>query len=257
MTVKVNGATTCEGRLARQYSHVKRRPDSHLQICDRLCELSCCTVLYSLHSHDLLMSLIRCSANEQAQRMNKKTIQPKDVLDAIVDIEFPFFLERLDAELQKYNAVQCDKRNSYRRKVREEQKTKSAAALAEAGLGSDAAEAGAGGKQGEEKTTVGTNGVPNITSPKRDEGEPSAKRVKGDDGAQVEDEDEEEDAPDEPEEEPQEDEAEVEEEEDDEDEAGEQFEDAKEDLAEDFLEERQGRDEDMEDEALDDGNDSD
>ncbi|KAI7651456.1 hypothetical protein KC318_g15684, partial [Hortaea werneckii] len=32
------------------------------------------------------------------------------------------FLPRLEAELKKYNDVQCDKRNTYRRKVKEEKK---------------------------------------------------------------------------------------------------------------------------------------
>jgi DNA polymerase epsilon subunit 3 len=39
------------------------------------------------------------SANEQARRMNKKTIQPKDVMDAIHEIEFDMFLPRLEGEL--------------------------------------------------------------------------------------------------------------------------------------------------------------
>jgi hypothetical protein len=40
-----------------------------------------------------------CSANEQARRLNKKTIQPKDVMDAIHEIEFDMFLPRLEGEL--------------------------------------------------------------------------------------------------------------------------------------------------------------
>jgi hypothetical protein len=39
------------------------------------------------------------SANEQARRLNKKTIQPKDVMDAIHEIEFDMFLPRLEGEL--------------------------------------------------------------------------------------------------------------------------------------------------------------
>ena len=68
--------------------------------------------------------LIGSSANENAQRLNKKTIQPKDVLDALADLEFAAFVPRCEGELQKYNTVQCDKRNTYRRRVKEEAKTK-------------------------------------------------------------------------------------------------------------------------------------
>lgn len=39
------------------------------------------------------------SANEHTIRQNKKTIMPKDVLEAITDIEFEDFLPRLEAEL--------------------------------------------------------------------------------------------------------------------------------------------------------------
>lgn len=180
------------------------------------------------------------SANEQAQRMNKKTIQPKDVLDAIDDIEFDAFLPRLEAELAKYNAVQCDKRNSYRRKVREEQKAKVDPA-----------------QEGEESAPLvavtGEAGVP-VVSPKRDgDLEPRAKKVRGEDGMEI---DEEEDAPDEPDVE--EEDVPDEDDDDDDDDGEETFEDAKEELAEDPLEEEsQARNRDMEDEALDDGHDSD
>ena len=59
--------------------------------------------------------------------MNKKTIHPKDVLEALQELEFEAFVPRCTAELEKYNAVQCDKRNTYRRKVREEAKAKAEA----------------------------------------------------------------------------------------------------------------------------------
>ncbi|CAD0096635.1 unnamed protein product [Aureobasidium vineae] len=60
-----------------------------------------------------------CS-NEYAQLGGKKTIQPADVIAALKENEFEHFIPRLEAELKKYNTVQCDKRNSYRRKIREE-----------------------------------------------------------------------------------------------------------------------------------------
>lgn len=64
------------------------------------------------------------TSNENAVRGGKKTIQPQDVLDAVKELEFEAFLPRLEAELQKYNAIQCEKRNSYRKKVREAAKAK-------------------------------------------------------------------------------------------------------------------------------------
>lgn len=64
------------------------------------------------------------TSNENAVRGGKKTIQPRDVLDAVKELEFEAFLPRLEAELQKYNAIQCEKRNSYRKKVREAAKAK-------------------------------------------------------------------------------------------------------------------------------------
>ncbi|OCK85946.1 histone-fold-containing protein [Lepidopterella palustris CBS 459.81] len=64
------------------------------------------------------------AANENAMRAGKKTIQPKDVLDAVKELEFDAFLPRLEAELKKYNDIQCEKRNSYRKKVREAAKAK-------------------------------------------------------------------------------------------------------------------------------------
>ncbi|KAF2422370.1 histone-fold-containing protein, partial [Tothia fuscella] len=73
-------------------------------------------------SATVFVNYLTAHANESAQRANKKTIQPKDVMDAIAEIEFDSFLPRLEGELTKYNAVQCDKRNTYRRKIRDEQK---------------------------------------------------------------------------------------------------------------------------------------
>ncbi|KAF2496019.1 histone-fold-containing protein [Lophium mytilinum] len=59
---------------------------------------------------------------ENTMRGGKKTINPKDVLDAVKELEFEAFLPRLEAELQKYNAIQCDKRNTYRKKIRDANK---------------------------------------------------------------------------------------------------------------------------------------
>lgn len=62
------------------------------------------------------------SAAENAARSNKKTVMPKDVFDAMQELEFESFLPRLEAEVQKFTSIQADKRNSYRKKVREEKK---------------------------------------------------------------------------------------------------------------------------------------
>jgi DNA polymerase epsilon subunit 3 len=70
------------------------------------------------------------SANDSAVRASKKTIQPRDVLSALEDLEFGHFIPRCEGELAKFQAIQCDKRNTYRRKVREEAKAKQAADLA-------------------------------------------------------------------------------------------------------------------------------
>ena len=78
-------------------------------------------------SATVFVNYLSAHANEKATRMNKKTIHPKDVLEALQELEFDTFVPRCAAELEKYNAVQCDKRNTYRRKVREEAKAKAEA----------------------------------------------------------------------------------------------------------------------------------
>jgi DNA polymerase epsilon subunit 3 len=47
---------------------------------------------------------------------------PKDVFDAMHELEFAFMLPRLEAEVTKFTSIQADKRNTYRKKVREEKK---------------------------------------------------------------------------------------------------------------------------------------
>jgi len=47
---------------------------------------------------------------------------PTDVYDAMQELEFDAFLPRLMAEVTKFTSIQADKRNSYRKKVREEKK---------------------------------------------------------------------------------------------------------------------------------------
>ncbi|KAF2638036.1 hypothetical protein P280DRAFT_471685 [Massarina eburnea CBS 473.64] len=65
--------------------------------------------------------LTSCAA-EFAARSNKKTVMPNDVFDAMHELEFEFMLPRLQAEVNKFTSIQADKRNTYRKKVREEKK---------------------------------------------------------------------------------------------------------------------------------------
>ncbi|CAO2650408.1 Nn.00g017000.m01.CDS01 [Neocucurbitaria sp. VM-36] len=65
--------------------------------------------------------LTSCAA-EHAQRSGKKTIMPQDVFSAMTELEFEFMLPRLEAEVTKFTSIQADKRNTYRKKVREEKK---------------------------------------------------------------------------------------------------------------------------------------
>ena len=81
------------------------------------------------------------SANDNTRLSSHKTITPKDVMDALREIEFDAFLPRLEKELSRYSEVQTDKRNSYRRKAREEK-------LSSAAVGPDATTAEVGGARG-------------------------------------------------------------------------------------------------------------
>ncbi|KAI5207485.1 histone-fold-containing protein [Aureobasidium subglaciale] len=91
-------------------------PTTNHDFADALLALSkSCTVF---------VNFLAANSNEYAQIAGKKTIQPADVMAALKENEFEHFIPRLEAELKKYNTVQCDKRNSYRRKIREEKASK-------------------------------------------------------------------------------------------------------------------------------------
>ncbi|KAF4510630.1 hypothetical protein G6O67_002506 [Ophiocordyceps sinensis] len=66
----------------------------------------------------LFISYLASHANEHTTNANKKTISPADVFKALDDTGFAFFRAPLEAEFAKYNAVQTEKRSSYRQKVR-------------------------------------------------------------------------------------------------------------------------------------------
>ena len=50
---------------------------------------------------------------------------PQDVFAAMKELEFDFMLPRLEAEVTKFTSIQADKRNTYRKKIREEKRAKS------------------------------------------------------------------------------------------------------------------------------------
>lgn len=49
---------------------------------------------------------------------------PTDVFGAMRELEFEFMLPRLEAEVNKFTSIQADKRNTYRKKIREEKRAK-------------------------------------------------------------------------------------------------------------------------------------
>ena len=99
------------------------------------------------------------SAVEHAERNGKKTVNPHDVFDALTQLEFDTFLPRLEAEVTKFTSIQADKRNTYRKKVREEKKTATASIAATAATTTAAAAAAAAAAA----TTTGTTAT--ATSP--------------------------------------------------------------------------------------------
>ncbi|KAF1835471.1 histone-fold-containing protein [Decorospora gaudefroyi] len=73
-------------------------------------------------SATVFVNYITNTAAEHALKSGKKTVMPKDVFEAMHELEFDFMLERLEAEVAKFTSIQADKRNTYRKKVREEKK---------------------------------------------------------------------------------------------------------------------------------------
>ncbi|KAL1607845.1 hypothetical protein SLS60_002783 [Paraconiothyrium brasiliense] len=70
----------------------------------------------------VFVNYLTSTAAEHAARSGKKTVMPKDVFDALQELEFDFMLQRVEAEVHKFTSIQADKRNTYRKKVREEKK---------------------------------------------------------------------------------------------------------------------------------------
>ncbi|EME89177.1 uncharacterized protein MYCFIDRAFT_185572 [Pseudocercospora fijiensis CIRAD86] len=131
--------------------------------------------LLSMHkSATVFVSYIASNSNDNAQAGGKKTISPQDVMAALKDAELEGFLPRLEAELKKYNETQCDKRNTYRRKVKEEK----AAAAAKDGTDADVSMIS---KDGEAAKSA-EDGAVNHEGDDEDAGRP-AKKLKGANGS--------------------------------------------------------------------------
>ncbi|KAH8788748.1 hypothetical protein F5883DRAFT_10582 [Diaporthe sp. PMI_573] len=210
-------------------------------------------ILAMTKSATVFINHLANAANEVTTLQNKKTVMPADVFRALDDIEFGFMRERVEAEFAKFNEVQTSKRSTYRKKV-------AAAKKATKGDGEDGAEASMAGADGDTKmgggdTTV--NSVADTSAAGGGGGQPRAKKARtdGSNGDQMDVDEEVADASD-PESVPDEEgdgaEDEDEEEADEEDEEEDEGDEAENG---DELEERQGRPD--EDEALDDGNNSD
>ncbi|TVY85373.1 DNA polymerase epsilon subunit D [Lachnellula suecica] len=105
-------------------------------------------------SATVFVNYLASHANELAQQEGRKTLAVRDVFAALDDLEFPDWKERLQAELDKYTEIQTDKRNNYRKKVADK---------------AGAAE----GVQGEEGTDVGEG-----DSLLDQDGQPAAKKVR-------------------------------------------------------------------------------
>nr|CEG04042.1 unnamed protein product [Fusarium clavum] len=69
-------------------------------------------------STTVFINYLASHANENTVNAGKKTISPADVFKALEETEFGFLREPLEAEFAKFNAIQTEKRTSYRQKVR-------------------------------------------------------------------------------------------------------------------------------------------
>ncbi|KAI9682604.1 MAG: hypothetical protein M1822_006902 [Bathelium mastoideum] len=104
----------------------------------------------------LIWLMQTCSAQDAAQAADKSTIRPKDVLEAVKELEFDDFIPRLEIELEKYNTEQCNKRNSYRRQKREEKAAADVKAATQAAMSaSEASRTAAGAPTGIDDSTNG------------------------------------------------------------------------------------------------------
>ncbi|KAK7923145.1 hypothetical protein PG985_007216 [Apiospora marii] len=210
-------------------------------------------ILAMTKSATVFINHLANAANERTLSSGKKTILPDDVFEALDDIEYGQFRDRLQAEFTKFNETRTTKRNTYRRRVAAAKKglpfpadpnasmvsNATSEGATEVGDVSTASAAGAGAGDGAasdqqpRSKKAKTGGAP---------GEDSQMDMDDEAGGHTEPEDEVDE-----EDEEEEDEANQEEEEGDEDEDEEEMQDA--------MEEREKAGDD--DEALDNGDDSD
>lgn len=216
-------------------------------------------ILAMTKSATVFINHLANAANEVTSLQNKKTIMPADVFRALDDIEFGFMRERVEAEFSKFNETQTTKRSAYRKKVSAAKKaTKPPGADAGADtsmagtegditmVGADTtANSGAAAAAGSGSGSGAAAGGQHRSKKARTDG--SDEKMDVDD--EVEDASDPESVPDEDDEDDEEEGPEVEED-DDEDDGNEENDDER-----DELEEREDRPD--EDEALDDGNNSD
>ncbi|KAK8042061.1 hypothetical protein PG993_006584 [Apiospora rasikravindrae] len=74
-------------------------------------------ILAMTKSATVFINHLASAANEQTLHSGKKTILPDDVFEALDSIEYGQFRERLQAEFKKFNETRTTKRNTYRRRV--------------------------------------------------------------------------------------------------------------------------------------------
>ncbi|KAF2761823.1 histone-fold-containing protein [Pseudovirgaria hyperparasitica] len=199
-------------------------------------------------SATVFISYLASHANELTMRSNKKTIQPQDVLNALHAIEFERFAARLDEEHTKFATIQTEKRNSYRRKVKEE-KIAAAQRFADENITAQQAPS----SPAEESFVTAEGSVKGLRSPaRRKDGDspPAHKKARREDGAEPETDAEMEDEVDDQDDE-EDDEEDEEEEEDEPDDDEEDHGDGADQLVEDPLEDNEERDEDSEGEDSD------
>ncbi|KAK7952429.1 uncharacterized protein PG986_008157 [Apiospora aurea] len=74
-------------------------------------------ILAMTKSATVFINHLASAANEQTLHSGKKTILPDDVFEALDQIEYGQFRDRLQAEFKKFNETRTTKRNTYRRRV--------------------------------------------------------------------------------------------------------------------------------------------
>ncbi|KAK8083517.1 hypothetical protein PG996_002298 [Apiospora saccharicola] len=74
-------------------------------------------ILAMTKSATVFINHLANAANERTLSSGKKTILPDDVFEALDDIEYGQFRDRLQAEFKKFNETRTTKRNTYRRRV--------------------------------------------------------------------------------------------------------------------------------------------